>query len=157
MPPINQILPRLQKENNPAKEEHKNAVTNKPAKAELKNPIIPKPTKVDHKNPVVQNPTKVILKEPSLLIHHPRLSIEIDVTSNKNLVKMPDDKTDTNNKSKLNVAMNDMNEDLLENNRLSSHPVVEKGGGTKEIPAYHHIRVKDDDYRSPLDAFGSTT
>lgn len=128
MPPISHIIPKLQKENNPSKKD-------------------------ESKNPTVQKTVRVV-RDPMLIT--PRLSVQIDVTSNKKVVKMPD-KTDANDKSKINLKAGNKNDDLPENRGLSTHPVVEKGGGKKELEVLGN-RMRDvDDYRSPLDAFGSTT
>lgn len=128
MPPISHIIPKLQKENNPSKKD-------------------------ESKNPTVQKTARVV-RDPMLIT--PRLSVQIDVTSNIKVVKMPD-KTDANDKSKINLKAGNKNDDLPENRGLSTHPVVEKGGGKKELEVLGN-RMRDvDDYRSPLDAFGSTT
>lgn len=179
--PLNKVIPRLQKENNPSKEEHKTPpLVNRTVKiiAKENNFAREEPRNV-HKlvkeinnhskedlNPVVHKPVAeenlacepdvslatdlagVASQEP--LVKQPQmLSIRLDVTSNKKVVN-------SNNKSMLNVENRDRNEDLLENKRLSSHPVVEKGGG-KVATAQHHSRLENDDYRSPLEAFGIST
>lgn len=183
--PFNKMNPRLQKENNPAKEEHKTPLTinrtvkivnkeNNLAKEDSKSLIAHKlvkdnnPFKEDPKNPLVHNPVKegslasepenrlannrlgVVSQEPS--IKPRKLSISLDVTTNVKVVKI----ADNNNKSEINVEKKDGNENLLGNERLSSHPIIEKGGG-KEEAALDHRRLENDDYRSPLDAFGIST
>lgn len=181
--PLNKIIPRLQKENNPAtedhtipplqnktvkvgikennlaKEEHKSLIGHRLVREnnlnteDTKNPVH-KPVKElnlasDCKIPLAENVASVDSQE--LVVKPPtRLSISIDVTSNKKVVKM------TNNKSKLNIERQNMNEDTLVNIRLSSHPIVEKGGG-KEEATLDRRRLENDDYRSPLDAIGIST
>lgn len=178
--PFNKMNPRLQKENDPRKELNRTPLVinrtvkeNKLAKEDPKSLIAPKLVKdnnlikEDSKNPVVHNLVKegnlasevenrlansllgIISQEP------PTLSIRLDVTSNAEVVKMADDTSDINNKSVRSVENMDTNEDLLENNRLSSHPIVEKGGGKED--ANLDRRLQNDDYRSPLDAFGIST
>ncbi|CAH0629035.1 unnamed protein product [Chrysodeixis includens] len=127
MPPISHIIPKLQKENNPTKKD-------------------------DPKIPTVQKSARVT-RDPQLIT--PRLSVQIDVTSNKKVVKMPD-KADGSDKSKINMKAGYKIDDLPENRGLSTYPIVEKGGGRKEYGVVGK-RMRVDDYRSPLDAFGSTT
>ncbi|KAJ8726853.1 hypothetical protein PYW08_015250 [Mythimna loreyi] len=188
--PLNRVLPRLQKENNPANEEHKTlpvvnrivkiaAKENNLVREEPRNVIVHKIVKennnlgkedpniaVVHKSAKENNPASeteiplpnnvgVASQEP-LEKSPPILSIRLDVTSNKKVVKIAGDKIDINDKSKLNVELKDRNEDLLENERLASHPIVEKGGG-KEVAAAVRTRLETDDYRSPLEAFGIST
>lgn len=128
MPPIGHIIPKLQKENNPTKKD-------------------------EFKNPTVQKTARVV-RDPKLIT--PRLSVQIDVISNKKVVEMPD-KTDASDKSKINMKAGNKNDDRPENRGLSTHPVVEKGGGKKEFAGLGKRMREVGDYRSPLDAFGSTT
>ncbi|XP_035431159.2 uncharacterized protein LOC118263337 [Spodoptera frugiperda] len=105
-------------------------------------------TSDEPKKPVANNTTRIV-KPPPLVIVHPKLSVRLDVTSNKKVVKVGDDASDSN------VEHKDRNENLLDN-RLVVHQVVE-GGGNSEKPALDRRRHESYDYRSPLDAFGITT
>lgn len=189
--PLNKVIPRLQKENNPAKEEHKTppavnrsvkivAKENNLAREEPRNIIAQKLVKENNNqgkeepiNPVVHKSVAEgnLASEPEIPLSHnlagvasqdplvkppPILSIRLDVTSNKKVVKMTGDKIDGKEKNMLDVEKSNRNEDLLENNGLSSHPIVEKGGG-KVATAPLHRRLENDDYRSPLEAFGIST
>ncbi|KAH9639902.1 hypothetical protein HF086_015407 [Spodoptera exigua] len=105
-------------------------------------------TPVEPKHPLPNNTARVV-KPPPLVIVHPKLSVRLDVTSNKKIVKVGDDTNDSNTEYK------DRNENLLEN-RLVPHIVVEVEGNS-EKSALDRRRLETYDYRSPLDAFGITT
>ncbi|CAH1635066.1 unnamed protein product [Spodoptera littoralis] len=122
------------------KEQNRECVVNKVVK-EAHTPEEPKK--------LVANNTARVVKPPPLVIVHPKLSVRLDVTSNKKVVKVGEDTNDNNAEHK------DRNENLLEN-RLVVHPVAE-GGGNSEKSALDRRRHGSYDYRSPLDAFGITT
>uniref|UniRef100_A0A2A4JC47 C3H1-type domain-containing protein n=1 Tax=Heliothis virescens TaxID=7102 RepID=A0A2A4JC47_HELVI len=200
LPPLNRINTRLQKENNPVKDDHKTSIVNKNIKVivkennlgkeESKNvvhkpikdsnpstegiinslvnkPIEANPLREEIGDPVVHktiqdtnfvkdptNPTRIVVK-PSQVVQQPKLSVQLNVTSNKKVIKMTGCTTDVHSNT-LTVDGKNMKKDLMENKRLSSHPLVEKGGGNKEI-TIDFRRLENNDYRSPLDAFGSST
>ncbi|XP_075972697.1 uncharacterized protein LOC142974325 isoform X2 [Anticarsia gemmatalis] len=141
---LNHTNIRLQKENNP------------------KEPVpLKENPKEDYKNPVMLKAVKIgvvnDLKPKPVVVNHPRLSVEIQVSNNMKVVKIPDkvDQPDKSDQNKSKSEESNKSTDLPENKRQSSNPVVEKGGGNTAMP--DHKRRKSDDYKSPLDAFGSTT
>lgn len=97
------------------------------------------------------NKILVIQKEVNVnkaeALQHSRLSVEVDIVNNKKVVIMSNKDDDK--------GYENASESSFENQRHSSHPVVEKGGGS--ISNGNPQRRNSDDYRSPLDAFGSTT
>ncbi|PZC76756.1 hypothetical protein B5X24_HaOG204144 [Helicoverpa armigera] len=203
LPPLNRINTKLQKENNPMKEDQKTTVVNKnikviskennvgkeepknvvhkpvkdsnPSTEEIKISLVNKPTidtnplREEIGDPVVHktikdpslvkepaNPVRIVkVVKPPAVMQQSKLSVQLDVTSNKKVIRVTDCKTDVHSTT-LFMDNKNINEDLIENQRLSSHPLVEKGGGNKEI-TIDFRRLENDDYRSPLDAFGSST
>lgn len=126
---------KMQKENDPSKEE-------------LKTPTSIQSVKVD----VVDD-----LREETV-VHNPRLSIQIDVSSNLKTVKV------------LNEEFGDAQKDSLEDmvsaeivkENEPSLPLVEKGGGSRRssqetITQQTERRMEFDDYESPLQALGNAT
>ncbi|CAB3258200.1 unnamed protein product [Arctia plantaginis] len=145
----NHINPKLQKENNP--KDHKSVVRKDISIENYKNPAMLKAIKIGFNNDLKQQ--KLECKPQPPAIQPAKLSVEVNITNNKKVV------TTINHDSGADIsqANNNMMEDLLESVRHSSHPVVEKGGGTMDIESCASERGASDDYKSPLDAFGSST
>ncbi|KAJ0179206.1 hypothetical protein K1T71_004918 [Dendrolimus kikuchii] len=126
---------KLQKENDPTKEDYKNQQIHKNIKVSVANDL--------------KNETNTVN----------RLSIQVDVAHNKKVIKLPKsppkgrivdiqfgkENSNTNNNE-------DTNKSIVENSD-ASHPIVEKGGGND--PSKRIVEFIDD-YRSPLEALGST-
>lgn len=115
----------------------------------------------NYKSPAMQKAIKVgvtndykqtISESKPKTTHHTTLSIEVDFANKKKVVTIPTkEEMEITNKNKESKP-----EDLFESKRHSSHPVVEKGGGTKD-PVRDVKKRESDDYTSPLDAFDKTT
>lgn len=141
----NHINPKLQKENNP--KDQQPVVPKHVSVENYKNPAMLKAIKVGFNNDLKQQ--KPEIKQQTPVMHCPKLSVELNIANNKKVV------TNINHNSGSDTSQNKM-EEVLESVRHSSHPVVEKGGGRMDMESASESTAGDD-YRSPLDAFGSTT
>ncbi|KAG6448099.1 hypothetical protein O3G_MSEX005312 [Manduca sexta] len=126
------------------------------------------PHKEDHKNQHATRLVKIATAEVKDDIHvpSPRISIQVDVASNKKIVKLPKspDKERHIDLKRSHVetepvivehihTQNDIRNEV-------SHPVVEKGGGYPNFPLCDHStkrRKSLDDYKSPLQSLESSS
>ncbi|XP_061706569.1 uncharacterized protein LOC133517324 isoform X1 [Cydia pomonella] len=84
---------------------------------------------------------------------NPRLSVQIDVTNNKKTVKLPKDPVkstfiENNVESRINDGSIDANVELVDRGRKDGKELTDSNWGSKN-------KLKDDDYKSPLQALGS--
>ncbi|XP_063380030.1 uncharacterized protein LOC134666718 isoform X2 [Cydia fagiglandana] len=84
---------------------------------------------------------------------NPRLSVQIDVTNNKKTVKLPDHPVkstfiDSNVESRINDGSIDANVELVDRGKKDRKELTDSNWGSKN-------KLKDDDYKSPLQALGS--
>ncbi|CAG5010137.1 unnamed protein product [Parnassius apollo] len=125
------IANKLQKENNPTKDDHKVSTMLKAVKVSFVNDLSKENTGLDSK-----------------------LSVQVDIKSNKKIVKLP--KSPEKERIVNLVGKTDNNE------RIEAVASEEKSTGVEEIPktcSSDHEKKDNgvNDYRSPLEAFGTTT
>lgn len=120
---------------------------NDPSKEGLKTPTIFQSVKVN----VVND-----LREETI-VPNPRLSFEVDVSSNLKTTKIPNDGYEAVQMD----SFEDMVSAEIVKENEASHPVVEKGGGSRRNSEGTTIqrteRMEFDDYESPLQALGNAT
>lgn len=133
----------INRPNNKAASTNKVQKENDPSKEGQKTPTIFQSVKVNIAND---------LREETI-VSNPRLSVQVDVSSNLKAVRVPKVQMD---------SFEDMiSADIVKENEASL-PVVEKGGGTRRSSEEITIqrterRMEFDDYESPLQALGNAT